>query len=258
MEAIQSPFWPLEEGTRNEVNIKGLASKNVLDESIFVHLPPVVVEAYWGLKSMRPREQRIRQQVLRPNRTDSTSRRGRGHIRSTLRHWHDTTSNNQNDNSSNTTVYGNQGPHPFPAFDPRHDVRSGMFVGIETGEEDQLTRIPFFIAKVIDMERQASEDGTFTILWYEPRMRRGEVDNVGEFHRRYYSSINRSWVPSREPNDTIPVDTVISAWTNTTGLSNVMTVNGVRTEKQIVVPTSQKYHLQQHLQYINWPTQEAN
>ena len=24
MEAIQSPFWPLEEGTRNEVSIKGL------------------------------------------------------------------------------------------------------------------------------------------------------------------------------------------------------------------------------------------
>jgi hypothetical protein len=244
MEAIQSPFWPLEEGTRNEVSIEGLASRNVVDESIFAHLPPVVVEAYWGPKSMRPSGQCIRQQVLRPNRTRNTSRRGRSHIRSTLRHWHGTTSNNQNDNSGNTTVSGNHGPHPFPIFDPRHDVRSGMFVGIETGEEDQLKGIPFFIAKVIDMERQASKDGTFTVLWYEPQMRRGEVDNAKEFHRRYYSTDNRSWVPSREPNDTIPVDTVITTWTNTVGLSNIMAVNGVRTEKQIVVPTLQKYHLQ--------------
>jgi len=117
-----------------------------------------------------------------------------------------------------------------------------------------LKGIPFFIAKVIDMERQASEDGTFTVLWYEPRMRRGEVDNAGEYHRRYCSSIFKSWVPSREPNDTIPVDIVITTWTNTGGLSNVMTVNGVRTEKQIVVPMSQNYHLQQHLEHSNWPT----
>jgi hypothetical protein len=252
MEVIQSPFWPLEEGITNEVSIEGVLSGNVVDESIFIHLPPVVVDAYWGPKSMKPSRQRIRQQVLRPNRANNTSRRGRGHIQSTLQYRHGMTSNYQNDNRGNRTVSGNQGSHPFPAFDPRQDVRSGMFVGIEIGEEDQLKGIPFFIAKVIDMERQASEDGTFTVLWYEPRMRRGEVDNAGEFHRRYCSSINKSWVPSREPNDTIPVDTVIIAWTNTGGLSNIMTVNGVRTEKQIVVPTSQ------HLQHINWATQEAN
>jgi hypothetical protein len=43
-----------------------------------------------------------------------------------------------------------------------------MFVGIETGKEDQSKGIPYFLGKVIDMERQAAEDGTFTILWYEP------------------------------------------------------------------------------------------
>jgi hypothetical protein len=46
IEAIQSPLWPLEEGTRNEVSIDVVASRNVLDETIFVHLPLVVVEAY--------------------------------------------------------------------------------------------------------------------------------------------------------------------------------------------------------------------
>jgi hypothetical protein len=164
MEVIQSPFWPLEEGITNEVSIEGVLSGNVVDESIFIHLPPVVVDAYWGPKSMKPSRQRIRQQVLRPNRANNTSRRGRGHIQSTLQYRHGMTSNYQNDNRGNRTVSGNQGSHPFPAFDPRQDVRSGMFVGIEIGEEDQLKGIPFFIAKVIDMERQASEDGTFTVL----------------------------------------------------------------------------------------------
>ena len=135
-----------------------------------------------------------------------------------LRQRQGMTSDNQNDNRGNTTVFGNQGSYLFPTFDPRQDVRSGKFLGIEIGEEDQLKRIPFFISKVLDMERQASEDGTFTVLWYKPHMRRGEIDNVGEFHRRYYRSINRSWMPSREPNDTILVDIVIMAWTNTVGL----------------------------------------
>jgi hypothetical protein len=43
-----------------------------------------------------------------------------------------------------------------------------MFVGIETGEDDQSKGIPFFVGKVINMERQAVENETFTILWYEP------------------------------------------------------------------------------------------
>jgi hypothetical protein len=43
-----------------------------------------------------------------------------------------------------------------------------MFVGIETDENDQSNGIPFFLAKVIDMERQAAKDGTFTVLGFEP------------------------------------------------------------------------------------------
>ena len=61
MEAIQSPFWPLEEGTRNEISIGDVALRIVVDENIFVHLPPMVIEAYWGPKSMRPSGQCIRQ-----------------------------------------------------------------------------------------------------------------------------------------------------------------------------------------------------
>jgi hypothetical protein len=40
------------------------------------------------------------------------------------------------------------------------------------------------------MERQAAEDGTFTVLWYEPQMRRGEVDIPREFHQRYSSCMD--------------------------------------------------------------------
>jgi hypothetical protein len=80
--------------------------------------------------------------------------------------------------------------NPFPTFDARQDVMNGMFVGIETGKDEQSKGIPFFVGKVVDMERQAVEDGTLTVLWYEPRMPRGEVDNLGEFHRRYFSCIN--------------------------------------------------------------------
>ena len=65
-----------------------------------------------------------------------------------------------------------------------------MFVGIERGEDDQSKDIPFFVGKVIDMERQADEDGTFTVLWYEPQMPRGEPDNPSEFRRRYLNCIN--------------------------------------------------------------------
>jgi hypothetical protein len=55
--------------------------------------------------------------------------------------------------------------------------------------------------------------------------------------------MNQSWIPSREPNDRILVDTIITACTNTTGVSNIVTINGICIEKQIVVPTSQEYHL---------------
>jgi hypothetical protein len=43
-----------------------------------------------------------------------------------------------------------------------------MFVGIEIEESDQSNGIPFFLAEVINMEKQTAEDGTFTVLWYEP------------------------------------------------------------------------------------------
>ena len=54
--------------------------------------------------------------------------------------------------------------NPFPTFDPQKDVIVGMFVTTKIGEDDWLKGMPFFIANVINMERQAAEDGTFIIL----------------------------------------------------------------------------------------------
>ena len=103
------------------------------------------------------------------------------------------------------------------------------------------------------MERQATEDGNFTVLWYEPQMPRGQIDNIGEFHKSYSHCIDRQWVPSQELNDKVPIDTIITAWKNTIGISNLVSVFGIWTEKQINIPTTQKYHVRQHLEYIDWP-----
>jgi hypothetical protein len=44
--------------------------------------------------------------------------------------------------------------------------------------------------------------------------RKCKRDNVGEFYRRYFHCIDRPWIPSKESNDTISIDTVILAWKN--------------------------------------------
>ena len=60
---------------------------------------------------------------------------------------------------------------------------------------------------------------------------------------KYFGCMNQSWIPSRELNDRILVHTIISACTNTTGIPNIVNINGICIEKQIVVLTSQEYHL---------------
>jgi hypothetical protein len=124
-----------------------------------------------------------------------------------------------------------------------------MFVGIEREENGQSNGLPFFLAEVIDMERQAAQDGTFTVLWNEPQMRRGEANNPKEFHQTYFTFVNRSWIPLSGPNDRVPRDSIITAWTNSAGLSNLTTIDGVRIGKQIMVPMSQKYHLRVTLEF---------
>ena len=55
-------------------------------------------------------------------------------------------------------------------FNPHLDVQLDMFVAMETCDDDQAKWIPFFMAKVITMNRQACSDGTVFVLWYQSKM----------------------------------------------------------------------------------------
>jgi hypothetical protein len=69
-------------------------------------------------------------------------------------------------------------------------VKTGMFVGINTGKYDQFKGRPLFIAKIKDMEKQAAKDKTFTVLWHEPQMRQDKIDSSRKFHRQYFGCTN--------------------------------------------------------------------
>jgi hypothetical protein len=58
-EALQLPFWPLRETTKNEVNHQIMPLRANLDKNILVGLPRIIIQPYWEPKSMRPSGQRI-------------------------------------------------------------------------------------------------------------------------------------------------------------------------------------------------------
>ena len=47
------------------------------------------------------------------------------------------------------------------------------------GRQDQVAGIPYFIGKVLSLERQVADDGTMCIIWYWPRMPHGMQDGPG-------------------------------------------------------------------------------
>jgi hypothetical protein len=55
-------------------------------------------------------------------------------------------------------------------FNPHVDVQTNMFVAMETCDDDRAKGIPFFVAKVITMNRQACSDGIILVLWYQLKM----------------------------------------------------------------------------------------
>jgi hypothetical protein len=258
MDAMQAPFWPIEDVEERQVRNEEVPSSSAQHESILTQLPPVMVRGYFGPRSMRPHGQRIRQHTMSPSIRNNTFTSTLQRPRNMTLHGYGSIPRRDTGRTQTSAFSTVQSGDPFPTFDPRKDVTVGMFVAIETGKDDQLKGIPFFVAKEIQMERQATNDGTVTVLWYEPRMHRGETDDVGDFHRRYYHCIDRPWIPSRESNDIISIDTIIIAWKNTVRTLSLTSVNNIRTEKQIIVPTGQKFHLQQYLEYINWLVEEEN
>ena len=64
-------------------------------------------------------------------------------------------------------------------------------------EERRLGAI-FYVGKVRALERAATVDGVMTVTWYWPKMRRGSIDAVGEWHQQYMN-----WEPSKEAMTTL-------------------------------------------------------
>ena len=120
---------------------------------------------------MQPRGQRICQHTMSPSIRNNTFTSALQRPRNMSLYGYGNIPRRDTSRMQTSAILNVQSGDPFPTFDPRKDVMVGMFVAIETGKDDQLKGIPFFIAKVIQMEQQATDDGTVTVLWYEPRMR---------------------------------------------------------------------------------------
>ncbi len=103
---------------------------------------------------------------------------------------------------------------------------------------------------MLSLSQQACENGITNVLWYQPRMPRGLQDEEGTFHNRYTDCIHRAWEPSREPHGCVPIDSIFTAWENTVGTQNLITVLGVRTERELKIPNGEKFHFEYHLNLL--------
>ena len=101
------------------------------------------------------------------------------------------------------------------------------------------------------MSRQACSDGIALVLWYQPKPV-GVEDEPRMYHERYRTCIERSWEPSREQHDHVPIDSIITGWKNNVGVTKTTMVFGVKTERELRDPNGEKSHLYNHLKMINW------
>ena len=153
-EAMQALFWPIENIIEEQGTIKVVgAATAVEEENILAQLPPAIVRGYFGPKSMRPRGHRICQQNTSRNRGNNSSRQDIQQQRTMVENEDINTYEGARNYASTSNVIAVSRENPFPTFDPQKDVFVEMFVAIETREDDQLKGMPFFIAKLINMEK---------------------------------------------------------------------------------------------------------
>jgi hypothetical protein len=227
------PFWPQvhddihpNDALSSERNGHDSAICNVLHS-----LPPVLVSDYFGPRSQMPKNHRVR-------KVSHTRERGREH--------------RQNQTNATRAHPITSVANPIAMLDLHKEVEIGMFVAMETSDEDMDNGIPFFIGKVLKTVAQTTSDGEAQVLWYQPKMPIGLKDDVGKFFKRYQNCIERMWEPSRECNDFVPIKSIFSAWKNTVGTRNVTSVLGIRTEKEMKIPDDQKNSMYHHLEAIEW------
>jgi hypothetical protein len=244
----RAPFWP-------NVDILSISippsnvQNDVLDSRIhgvLQSLPDVMVTSYFGPRSQMPKGHRIR----------GSGRQATGQCREQpIQRRSDVGQSSQHTEfiTSTSNLLPNAcGEDPSFTFNPHADVCPDMFVAMETCDDDQARGIPFFVAKVITLSRQACSDGEAKVLWYQPKMPIGLEDDIGQFNKRYRNCIERGWEPSREKHDVVPIVSIFTSWKNTVGIKNLCTVQNVRTERELKIPIEQKLHLYHHLELINW------
>ena len=91
----------------------------VIDENILAHLPPVIVDSYWGPRSQRPSGHRIRLQNVHLNRLENTTGRGRDLPRVVPQNRQRSASNNYVMCIASIGSSRSRNVNPFLAFDAR-------------------------------------------------------------------------------------------------------------------------------------------
>jgi hypothetical protein len=139
---------------------------------------------------------------------------------------------------------------PFPEVDPHKHVEIGYFVAMCVTCEDVLSRIPFFLEKVIRCHGKREEQGDMQVIWYWPEGKVGRCDRDGEFRNRYANCLNSAWVPTNEEHDWIPIESRWVSWARASkvnrlkeSIEDMTVVHKFSTEKKICIPHSLKPHL---------------
>jgi hypothetical protein len=138
-------------------------------------------------------------------------------------------------------------------FDPHMDVYIGDFIGVEAPKSARRNGELFWVAKVREVRKVAREDGEFLALWYWPTKPKGLRDGLDAMWARYVNSLARRWEPNRmyKGQDWIAVNSVFVSWMQSTKLkADLLTVQGFRIEKKILIPLEQHSHFENHLSLL--------
>jgi hypothetical protein len=139
---------------------------------------------------------------------------------------------------------------PFPEFDSHKHVEIGHFVAMCVTRDDVLSRIPFFLGKVIRFYGKREQQGDMWVIWYwlEERTRRWDQD--GDIRNLYANCLNSAWIPTNEEHDWILIELGRVSWahvskTNRLGesIEDMTMVYRISTEKKICILHLVKPHL---------------
>ena len=134
---------------------------------------------------------------------------------------------------------------PFLAFDPHKDIGVGSFVAMCSPKPERRIEATFYVGKVRALNCVADVEGMMHVIGYWPKMPRDSIDSPDEWHQRYSSCVQRAWVPSREPDDWVSVNSAMTSWKSTTNTLMCM-VYRVQVEKEIKIPRGEVHHILLH------------